>query len=480
MPKETVLVVDDQPEILRSLERLLKDDYEVLTAPGGAEALDLLKRRDVAVILSDQRMPKMTGVEFLEAAIGLRPDAARILITAYADLDASIDAVNKGKIYHYIAKPWEPDDLTAAVRRAAERFRLIGENRRLAADLVEANARLERENVLLKNTLRKEYDFRSLVGGGPAMTGVFDLVSRVIDTPVTVLLLGETGTGKELLAKAIHFNGPRAARPFVAQNCGALPDALLESELFGHVRGAFTGAVRDRKGLFETADGGTVFLDEIADTSAAMQQRLLRVLEEGEIRPVGAVKPKTVDVRIIAATNKNLESELKAGRFREDLYYRLNVFPVRLPPLRERREDIPDLADHFVRKCSERLRKPVRSMDPAALALLVRAEFPGNIRELENEIERAVALVGSDGIITPDLLSPRFRLAPAPPGEADTGSGTMKHKVESLEKRWIEEALQKSGNNITKAAEMLGLSRLGLYKKLDRYGIKTSGKTDAG
>jgi two-component system response regulator HupR/HoxA len=468
MAKESVLVVDDQPEVLRSLERLLRDEWNVLTASSGGEALELLRRSPVAVILCDQRMPKMTGVEFLERSLEVRPDAVRILITAYADNEASVAAVNQGRIYHYLSKPWEPEELVATVRRAAERFRLVEENRRLTEELRKANQTLTQENALLLQSAQKDFDFRSLVGHSPAMLEVFNLVSKVVEAPTTVLISGETGTGKELLAKAIHFNGPRRNRPFVAQNCGAMPETLLESELFGHVRGAFTGAVRDKKGLFETAGGGTVFLDEITDTTPALQQRLLRVLQEGEIRPVGATQMLRVEARIIAAANRDIEAEVKAGRFREDLYYRLNVFPVRLPPLRERREDIPDLVDHFVRKFSEKLRKSVRSVDPETLTLLGRAEFPGNIRELENEIERAVNLAEQGGILTPDLLSPRFRKNPDLPRE---NAAMMKDQVEALEKRMILAAIRDTEGNISKAAETLGLSRVGLYKKLKRYSI---------
>jgi two-component system, NtrC family, response regulator HupR/HoxA len=470
MRKETVLVVDDQPEVIRSIERLLKPDWNVRTAPGGSEALEWLKAGDPAVILCDQRMPKMTGVEFLERSLELRPDAVRILITAYADLDATIDAVNRGKIYAYAAKPWEPDELASLVRRAAERFQLLRENRRLTAELAEANERLKEENLQLRRTTAESVRFENLVGHGPEMLEVFKLVSKVLDAPTTVLLLGETGTGKELLARAIHYNGPRKDGPFVVQNCGALPDTLLESELFGHVKGAFTGAVKDKKGLFELADGGTIFLDEIADTSPALQTRLLRVLQDGELRPVGGTRTLKTNVRVIAATNKDLTAELKAGRFREDLYYRLNVFPVRLHPLRERREDLADLIAHFVRKCSKKLGRSVKSVSPAAERLLHAAEWPGNVRELENEIERAVTLAGDESVIEPRHLSPRFLRT----GGDAPETGTLRESVETLEKKMISAALIRSGSNVSRAAAELGLSRLGLYKKMERYGIKTS------
>jgi len=472
MPKETVLIVDDQPEVLHSIERLLKKDWTVRLAANGKEALDILGKGGIAVILSDQRMPGMTGVEFLERSMEIAPDSVRMLITAYADVQASIDAVNRGKIFYYISKPWEPDELVLIVRRAVERFRIEDENRSLTRRLVDANERLKNENLLLQRNIEKDVRFENLIGHGPKMLAMFKLVSKVVDAPTTVLLLGETGTGKELLARAIHYNSGRRDRLFIAQNCGAFPDSLLESELFGHVRGAFTGAVRDKKGLFELAEGGTVFLDEIADTSSAMQTRLLRVVQEGEIRPVGGTKTVKTDARIIAATNKPLEDEVRTGRFREDLYYRLNVFPVTLPPLRDRREDIEDLAEHFVKKFSAKLDKKIHSVSPEVLRLLRTADFPGNIRELENEIERAVTLAEPGGVLKPEHLSSRFRSAEGPHRLSGKEAGTLKAMVEALEKRLIIDALSKAENNISKASSALGLSRVGLYKKLARYKIE--------
>jgi two-component system response regulator HupR/HoxA len=470
MKKNKILVVDDQVEILNALERQLKNDYQVYTSASGHEGLELLKKNIFAVVLADQRMPGMTGIDFLSKSISMQPDIVRILITAYADIQASIDAVNKGQIYYYISKPWEPEELRLIIQNAVERYNLQRKNKQLTEELQKSNEQLKRENIYLRQNIQDEYEFKNIIGHSPKMLEVFKLAGKVIKTPTTVLLLGETGTGKELLAKAIHANSDRKSQNFIAQNCGALPDSLLESELFGHVRGAFTGAVADRKGIFELADKGTVFLDEIADTSSALQLRLLRILQEGEFKPVGGTKTITVNVRIIAATNKNLDEEVSSGRFREDLYYRLNVFPIQLPPLRERREDIPDLVDHFIRKYSKKIKKNVRGIDSEALDLLIKAPYPGNIRELENEIERFLTLADDNSLITIDLLSPRFH-SQSGNGLRRSANDSLKDQVENLEKDLIIQALQETKGNILRAAEKLKLSRAGLHKKLHRYKI---------
>lgn len=471
MKKEKILVVDDQIEILNALERQLKDDYKVYTSSNGEEALGLVEKNIFAVVLADQRMPGMTGVDFFDKSMSIQPEIVRILITAYADIQASIDAVNKGQIYYYVSKPWEPDELRLIVQRAVERFDLQRKNKQLTAELKKANEQLKRENIYLRQNIQEEYEFTNIIGHSPKMLDVFKLTSKVIKTPTTVLLLGETGTGKELLAKAIHFNSDRSSVNYIAQNCGALPDSLLESELFGHVRGAFTGAISDRKGIFELADKGSVFLDEIADTSPALQLRLLRILQEGEFKPVGGTKTITVDVRIIAATNKNLEEEVSSGRFREDLYYRLNVFPIHLPPLRERQGDIPDLVNFFIDRYSKRMKKIITGIESEALELLEKAAFPGNIRELENEIERFLTLADDNSAITKELLSPRFHSSTNENLKPLSGD-TLKDQVEDLEKNLIIHALKDTNGNILQAAKILKLSRAGLHKKLNRYKIK--------
>lgn len=465
--KPAILIVDDQPEVLNALERLFKPSFAVLRADNGQEALTVLEAHDVAVILTDQRMPVMTGVQMLAQSLNIRPDAVRILITAYADVHASISAVNEGQIFYYVSKPWEPDQLLLIVTQAAERHRLERENRRLLAELQSANARLNDENRVLKQNQKSSASFESMIGRSPSMSTVFKLASKILNTDTTVMITGETGTGKERLARAVHATSSRRDRIFVAQNCGALPDSLLESELFGHVKGAFTGAISDKKGLFEVAHGGTVFLDEIGDTSAAMQLRLLRVLQEGEFKPVGGQADRKVDVRVMAATHRNLEDEVAAGRFREDLYYRLNVFPIHIPPLRERGEDLPDLAHHFAAAFAQKMKKAISGINDEAMALLMAAPWPGNIRELENELERAVTLADDGETLSRVHLSPRFlrpALSTVMPDDA-----SLKAQVEALERRLIAEALEHTGGNILKAAERLGLSRPGLHKKLDRY-----------
>ena len=470
MAKDSILIVDDEQAILNSLERLLKENYRVYFSTNGAAALAILKKHKVAVILADQRMPKMTGVEFLSRSLDIQPNAIRILITAYADIQASIAAVNKGQIFYYISKPWEPEELLLIVCRAVERYRLVRENQRLTRQLMKSNKKLEQENIVLKQHVEQRYNFQNIIGHSPEMLQAFKLLTKVINTSTTVMLLGETGTGKELFARAIHFNSNRREKMFVVQNCGALPETLLESELFGHVKGAFTGAISSKKGIFELANEGTVFLDEIADTSPAMQLRLLRVLQEGEFRPVGGMKTIRVDARVIAATNKNLEAEVQKGRFREDLYYRLNVFPIVVPPLRDRWEDIPDLVYHFIQIYAGKINNTFQTVDAEVMDILKHAPWPGNIRELENEIERAVTLAEDQTPLSLEYLSPRFQNLSRDSGDA-LQKGSLKEDVEKLEIRLIKDALKETHGNILKAADRLHLSRAGLHKKLNRYQI---------
>ena len=472
MSKNAILLVDDQQEILHALERLFRKDYRVFTALSGKAALEILRRENVAVILSDQRMPEMDGVTFFSEALKIRPQAVRLMITGYADIEATIAAVNKANIYQYIAKPFEPDELKNIVHNAAERYRLARDNENLQERLRRANRQLITEKNALQQQVEKELDLGNLIGNSPKMLHIFKLVKKVMDTPTTVLLLGDTGTGKELLAKIIHFNSNRKEHMFVVQNCGAIPDTLLQSELFGHVKGAFTGALKDKKGLFELADKGTIFLDEIGDTSPALQLGLLRVLQEGEIKPLGSNEVKKVDVRVIAATNKNLTVEVTAGRFREDLYYRLSVFPIQLPSLRERREDIPELVGFFIQKYAGRIGKKIKGISAQTLQKLQQAEYPGNIRELENEIERMVTLADANAPIDDSLLSTRFLKENSTLTDIFSEEKNLKKAIERLEQSMIQRALKRNRGNILRSAEMLGVSRVGLHKMLKRHQIK--------
>jgi len=473
MAKDTLLVVDDQKELLNTLKRLFRNDFAVLTAQSGAEALKLVQEQPVSVIISDQRMPQMDGVTFLSKVRKLQPDAVRILITGYADIEATIEAVNRAGIFQYISKPFEPDDLKQIVKNAAERYRLEVKNKQLQAELMEANRKLASEKEELQKQVEKQLDLGNMIGQSPKMLKIFKMVRKVMDTPTTVLILGDTGTGKEMLARLIHFNSNRKDKMFVAQNCGAIPDTLLQSELFGHVKGAFTGADKDKKGLFELADKGTIFLDEIGDTSPSFQLGLLRVLQEGEIKPLGSNQTKKVDVRVIAATNRDLQQEVKEKRFREDLYYRLSVFPIELPSLEERREDIPDLLDFFLKKYSRRIGKKIKGLDKETMHILIHAHYPGNIRELENEIERLVTLADDNSLIDASLLSKKFLEQASADTKIYLGEDNLKKAVENLERTMINRALQQTRGNILKAAEQLGVSRVGLHKMLKRYQIKS-------
>ena len=455
----TVLVVDDEPRVLDALEAILAAEFRILRAESGAAALPLLASEDVAVMISDYRMPGMTGVELCRRGQEVAPEALRIILTAHTDVDSLMEAINTGHIWHFVPKPWNPTDLLVVVRRAAERWRLERENARLRDELELAYNALRREAAEARE---RPISFDRLVGHHTGLRRAVGLARKVLDGDTTVLLLGETGTGKELFARLLHDNGPRRAARFVAQNCGALPETLLESELFGHARGAFTGATGERRGLFEEADGSTVFLDEVGEMSPAMQLRLLRVLQEGEVRRLGAPGVRKVNVRIIAATNADIEADVDAGRFRRDLYYRLNVFPIALPPLRERIEDIPALAETFLRPACRRARRAIPSISPEAMALLQAYPFPGNVRELENEIERAVAMAEDGRPIGPDHLSDRMRAA-----RGLSRPGTLAEAIEQLKQRMIEDALRDCGTK-TRAAERLGLSRQSFQQMLKR------------
>ncbi len=484
-----LLVVDDEVQVVRSLEISFMDALEVLTATSGEQALDVLaKRPEVGVILTDQRMPGMTGVELLARSRETHPEAVRILLTGFTDVEALVDAINEAQVYRYVPKPWEPRDLEMTVHRAMELHRLTLDNRRLTAELTLANARLTRENVDLRRAVVGKHRFDGILGTSEPMTRLFDLLEKIARSDATVLIQGETGTGKERIARAIHFHGRRKDGPFVVQNCAALTETLLESELFGHKRGSFTGAVEDKKGLFELADGGTVFLDEIGETSAALQARLLRVLQEGEVKPVGASAVKRVDVRVVSATNRDLAAEVGAGRFREDLFYRLNLFTLTVPPLRDRIGDIPLLVHHFLARSAQKLGVAAPALTREALEVLVAHSWPGNVRELENEIERAVTLASEGEALTLDLFSDRVRgaagaRAPRALGYANgnapaatsvdvtTSSAPLEEQVDDLKRALIRRALAVHGSKAA-AAVALGITRQSLQKMMRRLELE--------
>lgn len=469
-----ILLVDDEEGILESLEFTLQDDYRIFKARNGLEGLEVLAREDIALVIADQVMPKMSGVEFLEHVNAHYPDVLRILLTGYADMSSLMRAVNEGRIYRYIQKPWEPNELRLIVKRALEQFALARENRELSLALHEANERLQRENVYLRREVERRYSFEGIIGSSAAMQKVFEILEKVAATDATVLLTGETGTGKDLVARAIHYSGLRKHQPFIAQNCAALPDTLLESELFGHKRGAFTGAHADKKGLFELAHHGTIFMDEIGETKPSMQVRLLRVLQNGEVRPLGGSESIQVDVRIIAATNRDLRKEVRDGNFREDLYYRLRVVEIHLPALRERRADIPELAHHFLELANKKMGRKLRGFSNAAMQCLMEYRWRGNIRELENEIERIVALAGDADTVREDMLSEQIReevSGTSSDAHLEPTSLALNQAVDQLKRHLIRDAIRQTGSK-SRAAERLGIPRQSLQKMMKRLEMR--------
>jgi DNA-binding NtrC family response regulator len=438
-----VLLIDDDRatrELLR--EVLQKEGYAVGEAKTGQEALAQAQAFRFEVILADLRLPDLNGIEVLRALRRLDPDLPVIVMTAFGSMETAVEAIREGA-YDYISKPFNLTEVRLTVRRACER-RLLEDNRRFQQALVD------------------KYRFENIVGTSPKMVEVYRTVARVALTKSTVLLVGDSGTGKELIAQAIHYNSPRARAPFVALDCGALPESLLESELFGHEKGAFTGAHALKRGLFEVAHGGTLFLDEVGDIGSNLQAKLLRVLQEHEIRRVGGVEPIKVDIRVIAATRQDLEPLMKAGKFREDLFYRLSVVSITMPRLSERREDIPRLAMHFLRKYAAEAGKSISHIAHDAMALLCQYEWPGNVRELQHVIEQAVALTANPILLSDDL--PVKLQHPAPAADVFPSLAEM-------EKRHIELALEKAAGNKRRAAMLLGVSRRTLYRMAKRHGL---------
>ncbi len=446
-----ILLIDDDVNLCKVLSyQLKKQGYEVATAYNGRDGLALFRENNYDIVLSDIQMPDVSGLEVLKEIRVLNPEVIIIMITAYGSVDGALEAVRSGAD-DYITKPFGQEQLLFVIEKAV-RMR-----------------QLQQENKQLRREVEGKYRFDNMVTNSRKMEEVLQMAGQVAESEATVLLLGESGTGKELLARAIHYNSPRKDKPFITVNCPSIPDNLMESELFGHVKGAFTGAIKDRKGKFELANGGTIFLDEIGDLREDVQAKLLRVLQEHEIERLGEGRPIKVDVRVIAATNKNLEELIRQGKFREDLYYRLSVIPITIPPLRERKEDIPYLVDFFLRRYGKEREFQI---DPQFLEVLTRYDWPGNVRELENVIERAVVLTSS-GKLTPSSLPAHLQTFVAfTKSRTEEPAKDEQLTLEELEKRAILQALEKSGGNKSRAAKMLDIPRHVLLYRLKKFNLE--------
>jgi two-component system, NtrC family, response regulator len=454
---ETILIVDDEKNYLLVLSAVLGEEgYEVLTALSGPEALEIQKSSDLDLILTDMKMPLMDGIELLEQIKTGDPDLPVIMMTAHGSVDKAVEAMQKGA-YSYILKPFDNERLIIYAKKAISGYQVVKENRRL------------------RSAVESQYKFGSIIGKSKAMRDVFEIIQKVAPSNATVLIEGESGTGKELVAKALHFNSPRRDNPFVAVNCSALVEGLLESELFGHEKGAFTGAVSSKKGRFELAHGGALFLDEIGELSANLQVKLLRVLQEKVFERVGGVRSLAVDIRVIAATNKNLKEEMMAGRFREDLYYRMNVVHIAIPPLRGRREDIRLLVNHFIEKYSAERKSavPIKGVTQDVDRLFYEYSWPGNVRELENVIERVMILCPNE-IITPEDLPKGFKsnIDNALHLDGIPAGARLYETLELVERAMIQRALKMSNNVQSHAADILGIGKSGLNQKIKKYNLE--------
>lgn len=456
--KSRILVVDDEESIREFLEIMLKKEgYEVTLAEDGQKAKDLLAKKSFDMIISDLQMPHVTGIELLKHVKETAPEIVFMMITAFGTTETAVEAMKMGA-YDYITKPFKIDEVRLNIQNALR------------------SRNLEVENRSLKKELVKEYSFQNMVGNSPAMHTIFDMVKRVSQTPTNVLVTGESGTGKEVVAKAIHYNGPLKDKPFVTINCGAIPENLMESEMFGHKKGSFTGAVTDKAGLFEVADSGTLFLDEVGELPLTIQVKLLRAIQERVIRRVGATDDMKVEVRIIAATNRNLEDMVQKGTFRQDLFYRLNVINIRTPSLRERRDDIPLLAAHFLKKYNERLNKNIGGISTEAMDILKKYDYPGNVRELENLIERTVALEGG-AMILPESLPPMVNTISgrkmASSNEIEIGDdGVDLDKVMGqIEKELLIKAIHAAGGVKKRAAKLLHISFRSMRYRIEKYNL---------
>ena len=458
MAKKNILVVDDELSIREFFSIMLKKEgYEVSLSSNGKEALKVIKKQTFDMVISDIKMPEMSGIELLREVMNINPNLIVIMITAYASAESAVEAMKLGA-YDYIIKPFKVDEIRIIIENAFE------------------NTDLKTENILLRKELGESYQFGSIVGASDSMLAIYSLIKRVATTDTNVLITGESGTGKELVAKAVHYNGSRRNKPFVTVNCSAIPETLMESELFGHKKGSFTGAISDRKGLFHVADSGTIFLDEIGEIPPHIQVKLLRVIQERTFRPVGATNDVSVNIRIICATNKKLEHELKKGTFREDLYYRLNVVNIQIPPLRERKGDIEILANFFLNKYSVALKKKVMKISNEAKNYLKNYKYPGNVRELENIIERAIALELT-GIVMPESLSSEITGKSvgviSTPGNIElTDDGIdLDAIISNIERAILLQALARTGGVKKHAAKLLGITFRSMRYRLEKHSL---------
>ncbi len=460
--KSRILVVDDEESIREFLEIMLKKEgYEVTTAEDGLRAKDILSKKSFDMVISDMQMPNVTGIELLKHVKESYPDVVFMMITAFGTTETAVDAMKMGA-YDYVTKPFKIDEVRLNISNALR------------------SKNLETEVRVLKKELVKEYSFQNMIGNSAAMHTIFDLVKRVSQAPTNVLVTGESGTGKEVVAKAIHYNGPLKDKPFVTINCGAIPENLMESEMFGHKKGSFTGAIADKVGLFEVADSGTLFLDEVGELPLSIQVKLLRAIQERIIRRVGATDDMKVEVRIIAATNRNLEDMVSKGSFRQDLFYRLNVINIRTPALRERSDDIPLLANFFLRKYNEKLNKAISTISTEAMDILKKYNYPGNVRELENMIERTVALEAGSTIL-PESLPPMVNTTSgrkmASSNEIEIGDeGLDLDKVMGqIEKELLVKAIHSAGGIKKKAAKLLHISFRSMRYRIEKYNLGVVG-----
>lgn len=462
MPNPRILVVDDEMIVCESCQRILEEEgFEVEIALSGQEAFDKMKENPFDIVITDLKMPGIDGMEVLSTFRNEYPDAIIIMITGFSTVETAVEAMKLGA-FDYIPKPFTPDEVTIVVKKALEK------------------RSLQLENIYLRQELQEKYGFHNIVGKSKKMQEIYRIISKVAPTDTTVLIYGHSGTGKELIARAIHFNSQRREKQFVPVDCAVLSENLLESELFGHIRGSFTGAVSTKPGLFEVADGGTVFLDEVGNISLAIQAKLLRVLQEREFTPVGGTKIKKVDIRLIAATNKDLEKMITEETFREDLYYRLNIVFIHLPSLKERQEDVPMLAIHFLKKYADEMGKPIKGFIPEAMERLISYHWPGNVRELENVIERSVVMVDEEMVRPEHLILPSQKekqgvgiQVPLTSEELKEIKKHLREKaVEDVEKNFLLKALERNNWNITRAADEVGMLRPNFQALMRKYNVR--------